>query len=257
MSNLLDELTNDLISGASGIYIKVLNNIVLGHLKGDDLSDRIRERAGDMISLNYLAGRLHDVPLFKQKEVAKELQKQVRIDSSAAGIQLFKGLANSSNIIICHSNSGSVIRALEHRKKRIKLIYQTHSKPGEEGRESAKILKSNGFQVKLIADSRFSTAIKEGAVPVLGADCVTESFFVNKVGSAKIVAKALEAGITPIVVVGSEKTCKAEIYGDRPQSDLFERIPLEKVRLVVGNYTFRMPRDRKRLWKSLENSGNC
>ncbi len=77
-------------------------------------------------------------------------------------------------------NSGSVLRALEHRKNRIKLIYQTHSKPGEEGRKSAKALKNNGFMVKLIADSRISTAIKDGAVPVLGADGVTQSFFVNK-----------------------------------------------------------------------------
>lgn len=252
MSSLLDEITDDSISGATGIYIKVLNHIVLGFLKGEDLSNLIREKAGDMVSLNYLASSLKDVPLYRQKEVAKELQKQIRADSSAAGIQLYKGLANSKNHILCHSNSGSVLRALEHRKNRIEIIYQTQSKPGDEGRESAKLLKANGFKVKLIADSRISVAIKEGAVPVLGADCVTETFFVNKIGSSEIVSKALEAGITPIIVVGSEKTCKEVSYGDRPKSDLFERVPLDKVRLVVGSSTYRMPRDRKRLWRSLE-----
>lgn len=252
MINLIDELTNDPTSGASGIYIKVLNHIVLGYLKGEDLADQIRKKAGDMISLNYLANHLQDIPLFKQKEVAKELQKQVRADSSAAGIQLYKGLANSKNTILCHSNSGSVLRALEHRKNRIELIYQTHSKPGEEGKESAKALKENGFKVKLIADSRVSTAIKEGAVPILGADTVTHTYFVNKIGSASIIEKALEAGITPLVVVGSEKMCTEKTYGDRPRSELFERVPLDKVRLVVGSSTYRMPRDRKRLWKALE-----
>ncbi len=137
-------------------------------------------------------------------------------------------------------------------KNRIELIYQTHSKPGEEGRESAKLLKNNGFQVKLIADSRIPTAIKEGAVPILGADSVTQAFFVNKIGSADIVNKALEAGITPIVVVGSEKACTEVSYGDRPQNEVFERIPLDKIRLIVGSSTYRMPRDRKRLWKMLE-----
>ncbi len=255
MSNLIDELTNDPTSGASGIYIKVLNHIVLGYLKGEKLADSIREKAGDMVSLNYLANRLQGAPLFKHKEVAKELQKQVRADSTAAGIQLYKALANSKNIIICHSNSGSVLRALEHRKNRIELIYQTHSKPGEEGRESAKVLKNNGFKVKLIADSRISTAIKDGAVPVLGADSITQSFFVNKIESASIVEKALEAGITPIVVVGSEKACTEEAYGDRPKSELFERVSLDKVRLIVGGSTYRMPRDRKRLWKMLAEAG--
>ncbi len=252
MSNLIEELTSDQTSGASGIYIKVLNHIVLGYLKGEELPDLIREKAGDMVSLNYLANKLDGAPLFKQKEIAKELQKQVRLDSSASGIQLYKGLANSKNIILCHSNSGTVIRALEHRKNRIELIYQTHSKPGEEGRESAKLLKNNGFQVKLIADSRIPTAIKEGAVPILGADSVTQAFFVNKIGSADIVNKALEAGITPIVVVGSEKACTEVSYGDRPQNEVFERIPLDKIRLIVGSSTYRMPRDRKRLWKMLE-----
>jgi len=252
MGNLIDELTDDPTSGASGIYIKVLNHIVLGYLKGDDLADVIREKAGDMISLNYLADRLQGVPLFQQREIAKELQKQVRADSSAAGIQLYKGLANSKNIILCHSNSGTVQRALEHRKNRIELVYQTQSRPGSDGQESARIFKNNGFTVKLIADSRISTALKNGAVPVLGADSVTRTYFVNKVGSASIVEKALEAGITPIVVVGSEKACTEETYGDRPKSDLFERVPLDKIRLIVGSSTYRMPRDRKRLWKMLE-----
>ena len=252
MSNLLDELTSDPTSGATGIYIKVLNHIVLGFLKGADLPDLIRGKAGDMISLNYLADRLEAAPLFQQRDVAKELQKQVRANSSAAGIQLFKALANSGNRILCHSNSGSVLRALEHRKNRIEIIYQTQSKPGGEGREAAKALRANGFKVKLIADSRIATAIKNGAIPVIGADCVTQTFFVNKVGTALIVEKALEAKITPIVVVGSEKTCTEHTYGDRPKSDLFERIPLDKIRLIVGSSTYRIPRDRKRLWRALE-----
>ncbi|PIE53445.1 hypothetical protein CSA37_01355 [Candidatus Fermentibacteria bacterium] len=252
MSEVLDKITGDSTSGATGIYIKVLNHIVLGFLKGADLPDLLREKAGDMASLCYLARRLEKEPLFKQKEVAKELQKRIRTESSAAGIQLYKALANSKNHILCHSNSGSVMRALEHRKNRIELIYQTKSAPGEEGKAAAKLLKSNGFTVKLIADSRTGNAIKENAVPVLGADCITESYFVNKVGTAKIVEQALKAKITPVVVAGTEKLSSEKAYGDRPFSELFERIPLNKVRLVVGDHTYRMSRDKKRFYKALE-----
>ncbi len=252
MSDLLNELANDTTAGATGIYIKILNHIVLGFLKGKDLSDQIREKAGDMIALNYLADKLEGVPLFKQKEAAKELQKQVRADASNTGIQLYKSLANSNNIILCHSNSGSVLRALEHRKNRIKLIYQTHSKPGDEGKEAAKAFIANGFEVKLIADSRISTVINEGAVPVLGADAVSQTFFVNKVGSSKIIDTALEAGITPIIVAGTEKACTEKTYGSRPNSDLFERIVYKKYRIIIGSSTYRMPRDRKRFNKFLE-----
>jgi translation initiation factor 2B subunit (eIF-2B alpha/beta/delta family) len=124
--------------------------------------------------------------------------------------------------------------------------------PGEEGKTSARLLKDSGFNVKLIADSRTAAAISDKAIPVLGADCICESFFVNKIGSARIVDEALEAGITPIVVAGTEKLALEEFYGDRPDSELFERISLQKVRVVVGDSTYRMPRDRKRLWKSME-----
>ncbi len=252
MSEVLDKITNDSTSGATGIYIKVLNHIVLGFLKGADLPDQLREKAGDMVSLHYLASRLDNEPLFRQKDVAKELQKKIRLESAAAGIQLYKALANSKNHILCHSNSGSVLRALEHRKNRIELVYQTKSQPGEEGREAARLLKADGFNVKLIADSRAISMIKEGAVPVLGTDCISESFFVNKIGTAKIVEAALEQKLTPVIVAGTEKLTKEKHYGDRPLSDLFERIPHNKVKLIVGGSTFRMPRDRNRLWKSME-----
>ncbi|HPF32496.1 MAG TPA: hypothetical protein PK907_05705, partial [Candidatus Sabulitectum sp.] len=96
----------------------MLNHIVLGYLKGADLPDQLRERAGDMVSLHYLANSLEQEPLFKQIEVAKELQKQIRTESAEAGMQLYKALASSGNRILCHSNSGSVLRALEHRKNR-------------------------------------------------------------------------------------------------------------------------------------------
>ncbi len=90
MSELLDKITDDSVSGATGIYIKVLNHIVLGFLKGPELPELLREKAGDMVSLHYLANSLEQEPLFRQKEVAKELQKQIRTESSAAGIQLYK-----------------------------------------------------------------------------------------------------------------------------------------------------------------------
>ncbi len=252
MKEILDKITEDTKSGATGIYIKVLNHIVLGYLKGADLPDQLRERAGDMVSLHYLANSLEQEPLFKQIEVAKELQKQIRTESAEAGMQLYKALANSGNRILCHSNSGSVLRALEHRKNRIDLVYQTRSRPGEEGVEAAALLKNSGFKVKLIADSRAGTAIKEKAVPVLGADCVSETFFVNKVGTAEIVEAALEAKITPIVVAGTEKLALEDVYGDGPRNEFFERIPLQKLKVIIGGSTYRMPRDRKRLWKSME-----
>lgn len=252
MSELLDKITDDSISGATGIYIKVLNHIVLGFLKGPELPDLLREKAGDMVSLHYLANSLEQEPLFRQKEVAKELQKQIRTESAAAGIQLYKALANSGNVILCHSNSGSVLRALDHRKNRIALVYQTRSKPGEEGKEAAKLLKSAGFRVKLIPDSKAKEVIEQGAVPVLGADCLSETFFVNKKGTAEIVETALETKTIPIVIAGTEKLCLEDAYENRPRSKYFERVSLMKLKVIVGGSTYRMPRDRRRLWKSME-----
>jgi hypothetical protein len=247
----MDELFRDIVSdrtpGASETYIKILNHIILGNLKDPDLPGALVASAGDMVPLHYLARRLSQEPVFRWKDTAGELQREIRQQVIEAGIQLYKQLEETGNILLCHSRSGSVLKALEHRKNRVDSVYQTVSRPGEEGRSAAETLKMSGFRVELIDDGEYLRPIGMGAVPVLGADAVTEEFIVNKVGSLAIVQAALDADISPIFLAGREKLIQAGVYGNRPESPIFERIPLNGVKVVVGPQMFALPKHSQRL----------
>ncbi len=257
MDELLQGIVSNTTSGASETYLKILNNIILGNLKDSDLPDTLMSSAGDMVPLCYVAKRLSQEPVFKWKDTAGDLQREIRQQTIEAGIQLYKQLEETGNIILCHSRSGSVLKALEHRKNRLEMIFQTISSPGEEGRSAADSLLENGFRVELIDDGDFALALSRGAVPVMGADAVTEDFWVNKVGSLAITEAALEAGITPIVIAGREKLIPAGLYGDRPRSHVFERVPISGLKIVVGPQTFTMPRHASRLAALIGVQDNC
>jgi len=166
-------------------------------------------------------------------------------------------LEETGNVILCHSRSGSVLKALEHRKNRLDTVYQTVSRPGEEGRSAAETLIQNGFKVELIEDDAFPEALSKGAVPVMGADAVTEEFLVNKVGSLAIIKAALEAQITPVIIAGREKLIQAGIYADRPRGSLFERIPLSGLKVIVGPQTFTIPKHSAKLAALIGSQETC
>lgn len=257
MDELFEGIVSNTTSGASETYMKILNHIILGNLKDPDLPEALMRSAGDMVPLCYVSRRLSQEPLFRWKDTAGDLQREIRQQAIEAGIQLYKQLEETGNTILCHSRSGSVLKALEHRKNRLDIVYQTVSRPGEEGRSSAETLLQNGFRVELIDDDSFPSALSKGAVPVLGADAVTEDFLVNKVGSLAIVQAALKADITPIIVAGREKLIQASVYGDRPKGSLFERIPLAGLKVIVGPQTFSIPKHSARLAALIGSQETC
>lgn len=257
MDELFEGIVSNTTSGASETYMKILNHIILGNLKDPDLPEALMRSAGDMVPLCYVSRRLSQEPTFRWRDTAGDLQREIRQQGIEAGIQLYKQLEDTGNIILCHSRSGSVLKALEHRKNRLDTIYQTVARPGEEGRSAADTLTQNGFKVELIEDDDFPSALARGAVPVMGADAVTEEFLVNKVGSLAIIRAALEAQITPIILAGREKLIQKSIYGDRPRGSQFERIPLSGLKVIVGPQTFAIPKHSAKLAALIGSQETC
>jgi hypothetical protein len=247
IDSLLAELAADRTSGAATLYRKILNYLVLGNLASHDLPGRIRELAGDMVPLSYLAGRLEGVEIFNWRMVAKDLLHELRQENAAIAGKLGRIFSNGNMTLLTHSNSSTVNEVLTARRRQIGKVYQTVAVPGEEGRVSHRALGEAGLDVELIEDGKAAGVIGAGALPVLGADCVTELFFVNKVGSADIVARAADAGTETVVVTGTEKLIPSGVYGDRPENPLFERIPLDGIVILAGENRFRISRERKLL----------
>jgi translation initiation factor 2B subunit (eIF-2B alpha/beta/delta family) len=247
IDKLLEELAADRTSGAATLYRKILNYLVLGNLGSRDLPERIRALAGDMVPLSYLAGKLEKAELFSWRMVAKELLREHRRENTAIAGKLAKILPAKDSVILTHSNSSTAIEVLRSRRRQIDRIYQTISEPGAEGKASLASLREAGLTVELVQDSQGVELIAGGARPVLGADCVTENFFVNKIGSLQLVQAAIEHDMEPIVVTGTEKLIPSVQYGDRPENPLFERIPLDGIVLIAGENRFRISREKKKL----------
>ena len=228
-ARLLGRLARDSTSGASMICRRVLQALAEGVVFPAGLPGRLREMAGDMAPLRFLARRLEetDDPAAEAARLLVEMEGRL----SRLAEETRPLLAGRS--IICHSNSGTVISVLSALSPPPEAVFQTLSLPGGEGRSAAKALSSKGLRPTLVNDAQAPELIRShGLLPVMGADAVTEDYLVNKVGSVNLLRAALDAGLEPVFLAGPEKRIHAEEYGRRPKSPLFERVPLRGVRVM-------------------------
>ncbi len=226
---LLARLADDTTSGASMIYRRVLRALAEGRAFPPDTPRRLREMAGDMAPLRFLAGRLEraDDPAAEAGRLLSEMEGSLRRLAETVEPLI------SGRSLICHSNSGTVISVLSAVFPPPEALFQTLSLPGGEGRSAAEALSGNGLRPTLVNDAQAPELVRQhGLLPMLGADAVTEDYVVNKTGTARIVEAALEAGLEPLFLAGPGKRLSAREYGDRPHSPLFERVPLQGVRVM-------------------------
>ena len=98
-----------------------------------------------------------------------------------------------------------------------------------EGRNLARELAKLGLPVSLITDAAVTPFIAESSLVLLGADLVTESFVVNKVGSFPIALLADRFEIPLYTVSELSKCMRAKVVRDfdveRPQKELWSKIP--------------------------------
>jgi translation initiation factor 2B subunit (eIF-2B alpha/beta/delta family) len=122
------------------------------------------------------------------------------------------------------------------------------SLPGGEGTGLAKALSSTGADVEVYADAAIGTAIANADAAVLGADALSGSRIINKVGSAAIAALARAYGATVIVLAGREKILPDVVFQSlalreeespgaalpfRRRTPMFEAFPLRLADQVV------------------------
>jgi len=226
---LLARLARDTTSGASMICRRVLQALAEGTEFPADTPRRLREMAGDMAPLRFLARRLEetDDPAAEAERLLEEMESGLERLAEEAGPLV------SGRLLICHSNSGTVISVLSAVSPPPDAVFQTLSLPGGEGRSAAEALSGNGLRVTLVNDAQAPELVRShGLLPVMGADAVTEDYVVNKTGTARLVEAALEAGLEPLFLAGPGKRLSAREYGDRPHSPLFEKVPLQGVRVM-------------------------
>jgi len=170
-------------------------------------------------------------------------------------------IANSAQRKIEHSTTigtlsyskavRSAILQANKSKKKINLII-SESVPGSEGITLANELHNEHIETLLIPDMAWGKYAKSCDLFLLGCDCITEGFIINKTGSYILAVLAKNFSI-PFVVLGSRlkimparfisssemKESTLENWGTRvkPESrtsaPLFEAVPLELVSEII------------------------
>ena len=141
-------------------------------------------------------------------------------------------ITKRNSVVLTHSASGSVVRALERVLGKIALVMCTASIPGGEGRALSRRLETLGFDSVVVPDAGIARACEEATIALVGADAITPEGVVNKVGTALVALGAREAGIGCYAIAATGKLVPSEFW--RPDaSPAYESTPLELFDAVV------------------------
>lgn len=128
--------------------------------------------------------------------------------------------------VLTHSRSSTVLLAVKLALKAGKhlTVTATESRPMMEGRTLAAELSREGINVMLIADAAAAQGIEQADFVLLGADRVTTSNVVNKIGTRLIALAARESGKPVHVVCDTSKFIGSTegFQNERRRQDGFE-----------------------------------
>jgi translation initiation factor eIF-2B subunit delta len=160
--------------------------------------------------------------------------------------------------ILTYSFSGGVFSILKKAKEKGKRfeVVVSESRPMFEGRKLALSLGKLGIPVTLVTDAALGLCVKESDLVLVGADCISEKSFVNKVGTYGLSLLAKELGI-PFYVASdwtkfiSEKWRKSpkrladpkevlsrKLKNVKAENQYFEEIPLLCCKKIITSDGF-------------------
>ena len=152
-----------------------------------------------------------------------------------------------SDVILIHSRSTCVLKAIEYAKKEGKRLtfYVTESRPGMEGLVTAEKISNIGYPVKLIVDSAARYFMKDIDKVLVGAEAVAvNGAVVSKVGTSLISLIANEARVRVFVVASITKFDIETLFGELvelPESDWRRLMSPDVLASLPENYIARVP----------------
>jgi translation initiation factor 2B subunit (eIF-2B alpha/beta/delta family) len=171
-------------------------------------------------------------------------RKQWQHAQQKANEKLLTVLPFEGKNILLHSNSSALQSLFAELAKRkiFPTLWQTVSAPVNEGLLQAKVLKRLGFKVNLFHEVAFSKFARNIDFAIFGADVVTDTFFINKVGTYPL-ALMMKQENKPVFVLAeirkrrsSEEVNPKELLLEMPKSP--KEIIENPEGLTVHNFYF-------------------
>jgi ribose 1,5-bisphosphate isomerase len=193
-----------------------------------------RDTKKKILSLRPTEPMLENVLELAEKGVSKEKilahfnEAQEKINQ-----KVFRLIKNNS-VIFTHCHSTNVVNALVYAKKKGKKfeVYNTETRPLFQGRKTARELSKAGIKVTMFVDSAVGVAFeiemnaRKVNMVLLGADAITKSGVINKIGSETIAILAKKNKIPLYVVADSWKFTDSRVpIEQRDLNEVWDRAP--------------------------------
>ncbi len=98
-----------------------------------------------------------------------------------------------THILATYSYSSTVLHALKHARRRIACVMCSESRPGHEGRATAREIARAGMTVAFSTDVALASRMDQASVFATGADAILPDGFVNKAGTDVLILCTLKA----------------------------------------------------------------
>lgn len=148
--------------------------------------------------------------------------------------------------VLLHSRSGALIDlfgALPYSLHKSWIIYQSISHPAKEGLAQGNRLKDKDWNVIMIEDAVMGKMLTNCDMSLFGCDVLTETTFVNKVGSMPLAAAARLLKVPLYVLADERKLINVRMTDERLLDDILTEYPHDDSELQVAplsgiNYYF-------------------
>jgi translation initiation factor 2B subunit (eIF-2B alpha/beta/delta family) len=159
----------------------------------------------------------------------QRLLKQARanLDTSFQRVITKAGsqLANDCYIITI-SHSSYVRELIIDNKEKINSVYCLESTPKYEGKGMAEMLNKNGISASIVSDIDYGSALTSTTNIIVGADLISDHFFINKAGTKELAESAVKLK-KEFWILGDELRFVSD-YQPENIPETFEVIPIKE-----------------------------
>lgn len=245
-----------IISDIKSVKIQGARNVAKFALKAYSLfpNEKTKEK---LLSLRETEPMMENVlDLAEKGKKYSEIEKHFSLSQNKINKNIYK-LIKKGDVIFTHCHSTNVVNALIYAKNRGKKfeVVNTETRPLMQGRKTAKELKKAGIKVTQYVDSAAMIAITRGKgnmqvdKVLFGADALTKSGIINKVGSGMFSQVAYYNNVPVYIVADSWKFTNKkvpienrdlnEVWNHAPkkikiQNPAFEFVPKKYIKAIIS-----------------------
>lgn len=215
---ILEDVKNDHTSGASVVAKKAISCIeVLAKEKSDvgvaALTTEIERVSGEILKAQPNMAQLTNLfntifftleaersgdSLALARKISGEAKRfEENAKKAVAKVAEFGAsqLISADDTVLTHSNSSTILAIIKkaHEQGTTFQVIVSESRPACEGKERARELSKMGIRTLYLIDAAISMGVERADVVLLGADSISETVMVNKIGSKGICLLAREA----------------------------------------------------------------